>query len=351
MYAAYAHAWPVQAHAMLGRLGRDRQLGEKLLQAAEEYVPGGCWTGGGWLASWLFGGWLPCFPAGWLAGVRTSCCLASCRGHERCPVQPCIAVLSWVLTVAEGPDHLRTGSAVAGMLPDGLMLSQPISRRSSLGNSGAATPRGGLQRTSTFPVAAVSQPQQQGGGGAVRLAPVVPKLALYNLGSAAGSTRASPSRPSSAHTAARTAVAPAAVAASLAPPAAAWQQQPAAVSARENQPDNRGAAVHATPRSMFPKTRARQEAAAVAADCPEPEPEPSMQAPAAARDRPAARRSMGGAALRMSVASFRVRRLRACLLVLYLSASAPPLVECWWCMQLLELLCCEWFVAPPCRTR
>ena len=44
MYGAYAHAWPAQAHAMLGRLGRDKQLQEKLSQAAEEYVPGG---GGG----------------------------------------------------------------------------------------------------------------------------------------------------------------------------------------------------------------------------------------------------------------------------------------------------------------
>jgi hypothetical protein len=41
MYGAYAHAWPAQAHAMLGRLGRDKQLQEKLCQAAEEYVPGG----------------------------------------------------------------------------------------------------------------------------------------------------------------------------------------------------------------------------------------------------------------------------------------------------------------------
>lgn len=41
LYGAYAHAWPAQAHAMLGRLGRDKQLQEKLCRAAEEYVPGG----------------------------------------------------------------------------------------------------------------------------------------------------------------------------------------------------------------------------------------------------------------------------------------------------------------------
>jgi hypothetical protein len=204
------------------------------------------------------------------------------------------------------------------MPPDGIILPHPISRRSSLGNSGAATPRGGLSRTSSFPATA----SHQQGGGAVRLAPVVPKLALYTLGSAAESTRGSPSRPSSARTAAP------AAGPSLAQPVA-WQQP--AASARENQPDNRAATVQATPRSMFPKTRARREAAAVAADGGEAEPEPSRQVPAAARERPVPRRSMGGAALRMSVASFRVRS-PACLLGGVQSALEEILchIHCFW---------------------
>jgi len=41
MYAAYAHTWPAQAAALLGRLGdRDRAVHDRLVAAAAEYVPG-----------------------------------------------------------------------------------------------------------------------------------------------------------------------------------------------------------------------------------------------------------------------------------------------------------------------
>lgn len=40
LYGAYARSWPAQAQAMLARLERDRQLQDKLIMAAEEYVPG-----------------------------------------------------------------------------------------------------------------------------------------------------------------------------------------------------------------------------------------------------------------------------------------------------------------------
>lgn len=160
-------------------------------------------------------------------------------------------------------------------------MSQPISRRSSFGNSGATTPRGaGLPRTSSYPGAA---PQQAAAGGPVRLLPAVPRF------EAAGTD--GPLQPSSSS--------------SLA--AAAAAARPAA--ARENQPDNRALPVACTPRSMFPKTLARREAAAAAADAEGEAGEPSrqQQQPAAAsRERLAPRRSIGGAALRLSVAAFRV---------------------------------------------
>ena len=42
LYCAYARAWPAQAHALLARLGRDKAaLQERLVQAAQEYAPGG----------------------------------------------------------------------------------------------------------------------------------------------------------------------------------------------------------------------------------------------------------------------------------------------------------------------
>jgi hypothetical protein len=40
MYSALAHACPSVGQALLARAGRDKQLQEKLVQAAEEYVPG-----------------------------------------------------------------------------------------------------------------------------------------------------------------------------------------------------------------------------------------------------------------------------------------------------------------------
>ncbi len=39
LYGAYTRSWPAQAHAMLAR-EKDRQLQDKLMAAAEEYVPG-----------------------------------------------------------------------------------------------------------------------------------------------------------------------------------------------------------------------------------------------------------------------------------------------------------------------
>lgn len=172
-----------------------------------------------------------------------------------------------------------------GLMPEGSFVSQPLSRMSSLGNSGANTPRGGLPRTSSMPAAVGSQ-QVVGAGGPLRLASAVPKLALSALSSACGS----PTNPSSARGVA-------------APSAAALPPRPA--TARENQPDNRAPAVSCTPRSMFPKTLARREAAA-AADAAEPEAVDAGRQAAAGRERHLPRRSLGGAALRMSVAAFRV---------------------------------------------
>jgi hypothetical protein len=40
LYGAFAHAWPQRAAAALARLQRDRQLQDKLMAAAQEYVPG-----------------------------------------------------------------------------------------------------------------------------------------------------------------------------------------------------------------------------------------------------------------------------------------------------------------------
>lgn len=56
---------------------------------------------------------------------------------------------------------------------------------------------------------------------------------------------------------------------------------------------------------MFPKTMARREAASTA-DTAEAEAAEPSRAGVAGRERPALRRSIGGAALRMSVATFRV---------------------------------------------
>ena len=172
----------------------------------------------------------------------------------------------------------RVGATLhgAGLLSEGSFVSQPPSRRSSLGNSGASTPRG-LPRTSSLP-AAVGAQQLVTAGGPVRLAPAVPKLVL---------------------------------------PAAAG---PAADGCRENQADNRPvqtvpSMVACTPRSMFPKTLARREAAATA-EPPEAEGGEPSRVGAAGRERLAPRRSIGGAALRMSVATFRVSlgcRVSACL--------------------------------------
>ncbi|PSC71695.1 CLIP-associated -like isoform A [Micractinium conductrix] len=167
---------------------------------------------------------------------------------------------------------------------DGTHASQPATRRNSLGNSGAATPRG-LSRSSSLSSAPAGAATN---GGPVRLAPVVPKLALSGVSRAAGSARGSPSHPASARAPPAPAQAP------------AWQP----ATARENQPSNRAAAgpaaVMATPRSMFPKTLARREAATAT----DGEAEAEAARPAAARERLAPRRSIGGAALRMSVAAF-----------------------------------------------
>ncbi|KAL4420688.1 hypothetical protein ABPG75_010344 [Micractinium tetrahymenae] len=174
------------------------------------------------------------------------------------------------------------------------MLSEGPSRRSSLGNSGAATPRG-LSRSSSLQGAGPACGQQTGNSlAAVRLAPPVPKLALGVLGgSAAGSARGSPSHPSSARSASSGSHAQ----------TAAWQP----ATARENQPENRGAgaAVQATPRSMFPKTFARREAAAAEGEAEAGESGRPAPPPAAGRERLGLRRSLGGAALRMSIAAFR----------------------------------------------
>lgn len=189
------------------------------------------------------------------------------------------------------PHTVFPGYPLAGMLPEGPSLSQPGSRRSSLGNSGSSTPPCGLPRTSAFPAAPGSLQQ----GGAVRLVPLVPKLALSGLSSAAESMPHSPSQPSSTRSAA-----PAASGSLM--QGIMCQQLPA--TARENQPDNRVAPVQATPRTMFPKSRARREAAATA-DA-EAEVEPGQLA-ASGRERLAPRRSVGGAGARMSIANFRVR--------------------------------------------
>ena len=180
---------------------------------------------------------------------------------------------------------------------DGTHASQPATRRNSLGNSGAATPRG-LSRSSSLSSAPAGAATN---GGPVRLAPVVPKLALSGVSRAAGSARGSPSHPASARAPPAPAQAP------------AWQP----ATARENQPSNRAAAgpaaVMATPRSMFPKTLARREAATAT----DGEAEAEAARPAAARERLAPRRSIGGAALRMSVAAFGVRTARRSLGGLY----------------------------------
>ncbi|KAL4451390.1 hypothetical protein ABPG77_009462 [Micractinium sp. CCAP 211/92] len=191
-------------------------------------------------------------------------------------------------------ERLAAAVTAAGERQPG-MLSEGSSRRSSLGNSGAATPRG-LSRSSSLQAAGPACAQQQGGSlAAVRMAPAVPKLALGILSSsAAGGTRGSPPQPSSARSASSSSLAQ----------APAWQPS----TARENQPENRGAgaAVHATPRSMFPKTFARREAAASAEGEAEAGGEGSrLPPPAAGRERPGLRRSLGGAALRMSGAAFR----------------------------------------------
>lgn len=65
--------------------------------------------------------------------------------------------------------------------------------------------------------------------------------------------------------------------------------------------------MQATPRSMFPKTFARREAAAAAEGEAEAGEASRPPPPAAGRERPGLRRSLGGAALRMSIAAFRVR--------------------------------------------
>ena len=233
-------------------------------------------------------------------------------------------------------------------------VPRPAIRLSSLpGDGGAATPRGGLPapRTSLFTTAVVGgssqlllppssqQQQQQQQGGAVRVllaAPVVPRLALAGMGGFGdGATRSSsPSHPSSSRSAAAFAQ-------------AAWQPPQQSASARENEPDNRahpaaaqggGGAPAPTPppRSMFPKTRARREAAAAAAVgdgyCAAGEaPRPAAVVAAPGRERLAPRRSMGGAALRLSVAAFRVSRLPATLGFICVSAlssykpSPPPI--------------------------
>ncbi len=172
-------------------------------------------------------------------------------------------------------EPLSHGARFAGLPMEGSFASQPPSRRSSLGNSGASTPRG-LPRTSSLPVAVGAQ-QLVAAGGPVRLAPAAPKLALPAAGAAADGCR-------------------------------------------ENQADNRHVQavppmVACTPRSMFPKTLARREAAAVADPGEAEGPEPSRAA-VPAWERLAPRRSIGGAALRMSVATFRVsRKGRMCLLL------------------------------------
>lgn len=187
----------------------------------------------------------------------------------------------------------KLAAAAAEYVPAGV---QPVSRRTS-NNGSEDAPAGGASQSS------LSSHRSLPSGGAVRLAPAaVPKLALSLLPStgAAESARSSPCRPSSARS-----LAPIAASMTQQAPLPVWQQ-PAAVSSRENQPDNRGPApVQPTPRSMFPKTKARREAAAAASDVVEPEPEPARQVATAAQERLVPRRSMGGAALRMSIASFR----------------------------------------------
>ncbi len=182
--------------------------------------------------------------------------------------------------------HASSKICIAGMtvLPEGPRMLQPVSRRASLGNCSSDTPPGGPPHTS-----APGCLQQ---GGAVRMVPLVPRLMLTALNSTAESTRQSQSHSSSAR--------------SLAPAASAgimsWQQLPA--TARENQPDNRVAPIQATPRHIFPKTRARREAAAAAGG---DEVETGHLATSARERQGAARRSIGGAALRASVASFKVK--------------------------------------------
>jgi hypothetical protein len=165
-------------------------------------------------------------------------------------------------------------------VPGGGGHSCPASRRSSLGHGGSGTPPGGLSRTSSC------------AAGPLRAAPPLPRLALPSAGSGNDDGgRCSPVRPSSARSAA-------AAGPGAAPAHAAWGAH-----SRENQPDNRAAGVLATPRSVFPKLMARRGAPGPAEA--EAEAELGRQA-ASGRERLAPRRSLGGAALRRSMAAFQV---------------------------------------------
>lgn len=285
LFAAYACAAPAAATAALARLrDRDRALQERLaaaVAAAGERQLGGRLAAGPEPAHAIV------LPLGVHASVGRAEPAVLCGQLPRC--KP-----AWHRSART---FSCTPEGWSFVVPPAGMLAEGSSRRSSLGNSGAATPRG-LSRSSSLQAAGPACAQQQGGSlAAVRMAPAVPKLALGILSSnAAGGTRGSPPQPSSARSASSSSLAQ----------APAWQPS----TARENQPENRGAgaAVHATPRSMFPKIFARREAAASAEGEAEAGGEGSrLPPPAAGRERPGLRRSLGGAALRMSVAAFRVR--------------------------------------------